>query len=81
MTKLLYIPNGEYIKWYTNDNVRDFCIIYEKSNFYKEYNMPVQEYLEKFCKPSTWFQSVTKEENKMSAEMLFDISEFEVIYD
>lgn len=81
MTKIIYIPNGEYLKWYTNNNVRDFCIIYEKSNFYRKYNMPIQEYLEQFCEPSNYFQNITKEENNMSADILFDILEFEVIHD
>ena len=85
MTKLLYIPTGEYIKWWSEGGHKIPTIIYEESNWYKSDahygKMPIEVYLDNFIHPYWRLQDGHKKYNKLSTTNEYFLSEFEIIYD
>jgi hypothetical protein len=85
MTKILYIPEGRYIKWNSKGKYEDTSDIYEESNFYNSDayygKMPVKEYLANFIYAKWELQRGTKHCNNFDNKIDYCINEFEIIYD
>lgn len=82
MTKLLYIPTGEFIKFPTTAQMSytKVDIEYENSNMWKSYAKPLYKVRKQLCSDGLWAGCV-KIINKFPHNAKLYEFEFEIIYD
>ena len=76
MTKLLYIPHGEYVRFVGKEHDWEETIIYEESVFYEDHKDIT--YFIQHSVNNPWVHINTNKENEGFRKY---IEEFEIIYD